>query len=202
MPYDGRFARREPWEMGLKRVLLAVVLSIPLLACAGSWILVVAGKYRTSGYLGEADGLHWSVSGTELRARVQRRRERWREAVTVTIVDSAGKPRYLRELFIPRGLGAEGFLAAMQVDDDPEPEIAFVARGSVPYFYIDVSAAGIQERYFRTASQATRDRISEWMAYHVLAPPALVLWLVVLLAFYALLLPRFLAGMGLSSGRI
>jgi len=149
-------------------LILAVVFSIVLIV-----IIDFYGDIRTDSYMKEVNGMIWGTGKEELRAYVQDLGTRSEmQQLLLTISDVKNRIVFEKELVINWDLWSSGFLKAMQVDDDPEPEIVFYVYRSREFnagrfnsetnqiffnFYLDIKSKKVEAKDFRTASSKARE---------------------------------------------
>jgi hypothetical protein len=182
-------------------LILAVVFSIVLIV-----IIDFYGDIRTDSYMKEVNGMIWGTGKEELRAYVQDLgTSTEKQYLLLTISDIKNRIVFEKELVINWDLWGSGFLKAMQVDDDPEPEIVFYVFRSREFnaerfnsetnpifsnFYLDIKSGKVEAKDFRTASSKARElaeiRLTTAKTF------SLQLFLIVFMPFTAILIYRFL----------
>ncbi len=155
--------------LSMYSLILAVVFSVVLII-----IIDFYGDIRTDSYMKEVNGMIWGTGKDELRAYVQDLGTHLSEQqlLLLTISDVKNRIVFEKELVIDWDLWSSGFLKAMQVDDDPEPEIVFYVYRSREFnagrfnneinqifsnFYLDIKSGKVEAKDFRTASSKARE---------------------------------------------
>jgi hypothetical protein len=154
--------------LSMLSLILAVVFSVVLII-----IIDFYGDVRTDSYMKEVNGMIWGTGKDELRAYVQDLgTHSEQQLLLLTISDVKNRIVFEKELVINWDRWSSGFLKAMQVDDDPEPEIVFYVYRSREFnagrfnneinqifsnFYLDIKSGKVEAKDFRTASSKARE---------------------------------------------
>jgi hypothetical protein len=131
-----------------------------------------------------ADGLHWRSAGLELESNVEEQRDGELQTFSLSVAAVGGDYRFERELAIDWDVGGGGFLLAMQVDEDPDPEIVYLNRGPQQSLVFDVVGGKVRVADFDSASPHARKIAERWLASYAPNPFGIGLALVATALFY------------------
>lgn len=104
----------------------------------------------------------WSEQGIALIPKLSSRQNGEVDEISVAVSNPDGRTVFRFECKIDRDMGGNGFVAAMNVDDDPEPEILCYRNTFGGSRYLDVRAGQVEDLPFDRAPAAVKRAASQW----------------------------------------
>jgi len=175
----------------MKKYTKLIFLIMPLIIWGIKIGVNIYGSVITDQYLVDANGLVWNNGQEQLKSDVHLLSHCGDFCYfLIKISDTRGEVLYEEEVEIVREYGSDGFVAAMQVDTDPELEIVYLSLlyYGQPAFYLDMSTGKVEQKNIKSISPQAKQLVKEWLKYHAINPFAVLfcfIGFIVTILFYA-----------------
>lgn len=113
--------------------------------------------------LGDPNAVVWGQGPAQVRVTTHERSDGETLHITAAAVDAAGRTLLEETLSVNRDMFGAGLAAAIQADDDPEPEVVvWGAHEAQRAFFLDYAGGRVVRRSFDEASVPAREAIGAW----------------------------------------
>lgn len=177
---------RVPWKL--------ILLLMPLLIWLLFFMILNIGQQRVEQYFPDQTSASWVADEKKLTVNINKSVDPQNielQQNEITVLTSDGKELLKNIIEIDRDMGAAGFVAFIQLDDDADLEIIVSERGgkAEKNYYLDHNNGQVQRQPLSNADSHINEVIQDWYKYHAPNPFSAGLFLLLTLLYYVLFFP-------------